>query len=290
MFLVDRGSARWVLRRPAQVAVDRANEGMRREHRILTALTRTDVPHPRPVGLCDDHEVLGCTFVLMERVDGVNPIPLPDGFDHDRSRAEIAFAMVDSLARVHEVDWQGVGLGDLGRPDQFHERQVERWSRQLASYGGRELVGLADVTSWLKTHRPAHYEPTLMHGDYHMLNTLMATDAPARVVAVLDWETATIGDPLLDLAGFCEVWCPATGAGWPDRAALIDRYQQAREIETVVDLTYYEVLYSFRLAVLLEGVYQRSLHDPTREPQHGIGDYVTTKVARAVDLIADADR
>jgi len=286
MFIVNRGTCHWVLRRPAKVSLERANEGMRREHAILSALEGSDVPHPRAVALCDDHDVLGATFFLMERVEGVNPIPLQPAFDSDVHRAEISFAMVESLARLHRFDWRAARLSHLGRPEQFHERQVERWTGQLASYEGRELVGIDPVTRWLEANVPGHFIPTLMHGDFHMLNALIAQTPPGRVVAMVDWETATIGDPLLDLAGFCEIWCSVCAEGWPSREELVEQYCAIREIETVGDLTYYDVLYHFRLAVLLEGVYQRSLRDPSRPNQDDLGNRVLANVARAADLVA----
>jgi aminoglycoside phosphotransferase (APT) family kinase protein len=284
MFLVRRATSPWVLRRPADVAIDRANEGMRREHRILTALEGTDMPHPAPIALCEDHDVLGCTFYLMEYVEGVHPIPLPPAFDDDHHRAEISFAMIDALARLHTVDWRAVGLSDVGRPERFHERQVERWTSQLASYNGRELPGIHQVATWLDGHRPVRYEPTLMHGDFHMRNALIAREPPGHLVAILDWETATIGDPLLDLAGFCEIWCSVAKDGWPTREVLVERYQMNRGLELKASLTYYEVLYNFRLAVLQEGIYQRSLQDPSKSAMHDVGARVLDNVARAVEL------
>jgi aminoglycoside phosphotransferase (APT) family kinase protein len=287
MFTVDRGASHWVLRRPAKVAVERANDGMRREFRILAALDGTPVPHPAVVALCEDHDVLGCTFFLMQRVAGVHPIPAPSALDDDGHRAEIAYAMVGALARLHDVDWQAAGLGDLGRPEQFHERQVSRWSRQLASNAARELPGIDRITDWLETNRPSTFEPTLMHGDFHMMNALIAPDPPGRVIAMLDWETATIGDPLLDLAGFCEVWRSA-GDGWPGREQLVDRYRVSRGLSSLPDLRYYQVLYNFRLAVLTEGIYQRSLHDPTRPDRHDVGERVLSNVSRAIDLASNS--
>jgi aminoglycoside phosphotransferase (APT) family kinase protein len=178
-----------------------------------------------------------------------------------------------------------VGLQDLGHPERFHERQVSRWSAQLASYEGRELPGIDQVMSWLQANRPSRFEPSIMHGDYHMLNVLIAEDAPGRVNAILDWETATIGDPLLDLAGFCEVWCPVAAEGWPSRAQLVEAYFACRGRELVEDLAYYEILYNFRLAVLLEGIYQRSLRDPARGAQHPVGERALLNVDRAVELV-----
>jgi aminoglycoside phosphotransferase (APT) family kinase protein len=255
---------------------------------MLAALEGTDVPHPAAIALCDDHRVLGCTFYLMDRVEGVNPLPVPAALDDQQHRDEVAYSMVDALARLHGVDWRAAGLADLGHPEHFHQRQVARWTRQLASYGGRPLPGIEVVAAWLEANLPSHFEPTLMHGDFHMLNVLIAPDPPGRVVAVLDWETATIGDPLLDLAGFCEVWCSATGEGWPTRDQLVDYYRVTRGLEGVGDLTYYRVLYHFRLAVLLEGIHQRSLQDPTRTQEHDLGAHVLLSVERAVALVTAA--
>ena len=289
MFVVERGGSRWVLRRPSKVAVERANEGMRREFRLLTALEGTPVPHPKPVALCEDESVLGCVFYLMhEVVGGVHPVPAPPALDDDDHRREIAFALIDALGRLHQVDWRGAGLADLGHPEQFHERQVSRWTRQLASYQGRELPEIDTVTGWLEGHLPGAFEPTIMHGDFHMLNVLIAPDPPGRVLAVLDWETATIGDPLLDLAGFCEVWFASTKEGWPTREELVERYSSVRGLPVAPDLTYYEVLYNFRLAVLLEGVYQRSLVDPERPTSEMAGERALFNMARAADLVKQA--
>jgi aminoglycoside phosphotransferase (APT) family kinase protein len=285
MFIVERGRKHWVLRRPARVAIERANEGMRREFQILAALEGTNVPHPSVVALCDDHEVLGCTFFLMDEVVGVNPFPLPDGFSTDRHRSEIANSMIDALAAIHQVDWRGAGLGGLGRPEQFHERQVTRWSAQLDSYRGRKIDGIELVMAWLDSNRPASFDPSLMHGDFHMLNALIGPTPPGRVVAVVDWETATIGDPLLDLAGFCEVWCPVASAGWPSQSDLVNRYCAAMRLDGVGNFEYYQVLYNFRIAVLLEGVFQRSMDDPSRPARNDLADRVLDNVNRAVDLI-----
>ena len=292
MFVIRRGSNEWVLRRPNQVAVERANDGMRREFRMLAALECSQVPHPAVVALCDDQDVLGCTFYLMQRVAGVHPIPAPTALDTDAGHRAIAFALVETLAHLHQVDWRAAGLTDLGHPEQFHERQVSRWTRQLASYNGRELPGIETITAWLTAHIPAHFEPSIMHADFHMMNVLIAPDAPARMVAVLDWETATIGDPLLDLAGFCEVWCSVAKEqdGWPSRAELVAHYGATLGLDigelTPGRLAYYEVLYNFRLAVLLEGVYTRSLSDPVRGPQPDVAERVMINLARAQKLVA----
>jgi aminoglycoside phosphotransferase (APT) family kinase protein len=287
MFVLRRGNARWVLRRPAQVAVDRANEGMRREFRFLAALAETSVPHPVAIALCEDHDVLGCTFFIMEQVEGVHALPAPPAFEDASGRNEIGNALIDALAQLHDVDWRSEGLADLGRPDGFHERQVERWKAQLDTYNGRELPGIGDVMVWLREHRPATFVPAIMHGDYHVINVLIAPDRPGRVVAILDWETATIGDPLLDLAGFCEIWSEVAGQAQPTRSALIERYQAKRGTGPIQEMDYYVVLYNFRLAILLEGIYQRSLRDPGRTAQHDIGTRALAHVDRALATLKD---
>jgi len=287
MYLLERGGKRYVLRRPARVAVQRAEEGLAREFRILTALGGSAVPHPAAVALCEDQSVLGSTFLLMSHVAGFNPMPpLSPAINTPAAREQIAFDMVDALAAIHKFDWRGRGLADLGRPDGFHERQVTRWTTQLASYEGREMPGIDRVASWLEQQLPSHFEPSLMHGDFHMFNLLVSDEAPYRVAAVVDWETATIGDPLLDLAGFCEIWCPIAGADWPDRSALQARYCEARGIDDPGELRYYNALYNFRMAVLLEGIHQRSLRDSTRPDMVEMGDRAMVNLDRALAVIA----
>lgn len=281
MFRLTRGERRLVLRRPARVAIARADDGMRREFRILAALEGTDVPHPAPVALCEDRALLGCVFYLMEAVEGRPAIDLPESFD----RRAVTHAVVDALAALHAVDYRARGLEDLGRIDGFHERQVSRWSAQYGSEGGREPARLAVVGAWLDAHRPSDWRPSLMHGDYHMFNLMLAPDPPPRVAAIVDWETATIGDPLLDLAGLCEVWTNAFGSPpWPTRAEMIERYAERRGLRTPVELRYYEVLYNFRLCVLLEGVFQRSRRDETRTPNTMAGERAAWNLARAEQL------
>lgn len=284
IFRVERGTGHWVLRRPAAVAVDRADSGMLREARILSALAGSDVPHPGIVAVCADRSVLGCAFYLMKHVEGRSPVPPPPELDTDEGRRSIMLAAVDGLARLHEFDWRRAGLADLGRPDDFHERQVTRWIRQLRSYEGRELPAVDAVTSWLRAHAPTGFSPVLMHGDYHMMNILMRLDGGPSVAAIVDWETATIGDPLLDLAGFCEIWGHYGGAGWPSAGEVARAYCARRGFTAVPDLRYYRVLYNFRLAVLLEGIFQRAMRDPGRGPQPDIGEMVLHHMHQAATL------
>jgi aminoglycoside phosphotransferase (APT) family kinase protein len=291
MFELRRGDEHLVLRRPARVALEGADRGIRREFRVLTALEGTTVPHARPVVLCDDTDVVGSVFYLMTWVDGFMPVgelPAAFGDDPDAPR-QLAFALTDVLADLGGLDWRDLGLADFGRPDGFHERQRDRWIGQYQSYDRQELPGIEPAAAWLATHTPTTWTPAIMHGDYHMANVLVAPDPPPRVAAVCDWETASIGDPLLDLAAFLRFWLeghpPDADPRWPSEAELIERYAR-RSRRDVPDLTYYGILARVRLAVMMEGIYQRSLADPSRSPADEVHAYARLLVADAEHLIA----
>jgi aminoglycoside phosphotransferase (APT) family kinase protein len=288
---IERGGERWVLRRPARVALEGADRGMRREFRVLSALAGTPVPHPHPVALCEDLTVAGSVFYLMEHVDGFAPgLEMPEPFASDPAlQREIVLSSMDALGELARVDWRARGLDDFGRPEGFHDRQVARWARQLGRYetvAARDLSGLGEVGDWLEAHRPPKgaWMPAIMHGDYHTGNVFVAPDPPGRVAAILDWENATIGDPLLDLAGFLRLLDTGGRAHWAARDALIARWEQASG-RTAPDLRYYTALAGYKLAIMLEGVYQRSLADPTRGQADAMGDMVLQIMNEALETI-----
>ncbi len=283
-FWVRRGEQRWVLRRPARVALTGADRGMQREFRVLSALEGTSVPHPKPIALCTEAGVIGTAFYVMQHVDGFTALEsTPERFQRDSAlQREAALSMMAGLGELSKVDWRGRGLEDFGRPDGFHERQVTRWMRQLESYEARELPGVRDVGRWLADHQPEIWTPGIMHGDYHTGNLLIAPEAPGHVAAILDWENATIGDPLLDLAGFLRLWSASDWAGWASREAMIAAWE-SHSGRGAPELRYYTALAAFRLAVLLEGVYQRALADPTRRRNDVLGKMV-------LSIARDAER
>jgi len=287
---VERGEAHLVLRRPAKLALEGADRGMRREFRVLSALEGTPVPHPRPVALCEDPSVAGGVAYLMEHVDGFAPaFGLPEPFATDTAlRHAIALEAVAALGELARVDWRARGLEDFGRPEGFHERQAERWGRQLGRYDAipdRDLSGLHALGAWLEANRPPpeDWTPGLMHGDYHLANVFVAPAPPPRVAAILDWENATIGDPLLDLATFLRLL--ETGGGdWGEREALIARWEESSG-RRAPELRYWTVLSAYKLSIMLEGVYRRSLADPTRGRVDAMGDMVSRMVDEARELI-----
>ncbi|MFE4970432.1 phosphotransferase family protein [Streptomyces sp. NPDC056660] len=257
------GAARLVLRAAPQHATTEQAAGMMREYRLVRALADTDVPHARARAATDDPAVLGSPFYVMDHIDGWSPTQgWAEPFATDlTTRAGLAVELVDGIARLSRVDWQARSLQGFGRPEGFHERQVDRWLSFLAAYRFRELPGLDVAADWLRGHRPRTYRPGIMHGDYQFANVMYAHDAPARLAAIVDWEMATVGDPLLDLGWALIAWPPEGDdmrhsryldlAGMPPRDDLLEHYATVSG-RPVDDIDYYVVLARFKLAIVLE--------------------------------------
>jgi aminoglycoside phosphotransferase (APT) family kinase protein len=187
------------------VTNDTSASNMLREWRILNALEGTAVPHPRPVLLCEDPSVLGVPFLLMEAVDSFTPgFELPEPFGSDSY--DLAMAYVDGCAELAAVDWRTRGLDDLGKPDGFLERQVSRWLSELNRYRTRDLPELDFLCHWLTANTPTMSPAAIIRGDYGPFNVMIALDPPARLAAIVDWDTGTIGDPLLDIGHLLARW------------------------------------------------------------------------------------
>jgi aminoglycoside phosphotransferase (APT) family kinase protein len=285
---LERGDQHWVLRRPAKNALEGADRGMQREFRVLSALEGSAVPHPTPLALCNDPAIAGCVFYVMEHVDGLAPgLDLREPLASDATlQHQVAMSCMQSLGELARVDWRERGLEGYGKPDGFHERQVSRWSGQLESYQARDLSGLREVGAWLDEHKPAAdaWTAAIMHGDYHTGNVLVAPDPPGRVAAILDWENATIGDPLLDLAGFLRMFETSGYAHWAPRDEMIACWEQ-HSGRRAPELRYYTALSAYKLSVMLEGVYQRSLADPTRGNAEDMGKMVLRIMREAQEAI-----
>jgi aminoglycoside phosphotransferase (APT) family kinase protein len=276
IYEVRRGSLHVALRTPPPSAPPDRDDGILREWRIIEALVDTDVPHTDAVAVCDDRAVLGRTFYLMGFVDGWSPISVggwPAPFDSDlNARAELAYQLVEGIALLSKVDWRAKGLEGLGRPEGFHDRQVDRWTAFLERIKGRELTGFEEASAWLRRHRPLDYVPGLMHGDYQFANVMFRHGGPARLAAIVDWEMGTVGDPKLDLAWTVQSWPEDTSGpetaevsyvdltGMPSRGELLEHYAavSGRQVE---DIDYYVVLAKWKLAIVLERGYQRAGDD-----------------------------
>jgi aminoglycoside phosphotransferase (APT) family kinase protein len=253
---------------------------MAREYRVLLALEGSDVPHATPVALCEDPGVIGAPFYLMGAVDGVRLYDgLPPRLDQPDARREVALELFTNLARLHNVDWEAVGLQGFGKPDTFTQRQVQRWLKQLASYRTRDLPDLDAAADWLESHTPKMQRAALIHGDYGFHNVLYASDGPPRLVAVLDWETATVGDPLIDLGYLLSLWLeghepdrwfacalPYDISGYPGRAELAERYADETGLD-LADIAWYRAVAQLKVACILEGGYARYRRGDSDDPQ-----------------------
>ncbi len=264
----------YVLRRGPEHLRPRTNTSILREARVLRALGDTDVPHAGLIAVCEDESVLGgAVFFLMEPVDGFNAgVELPELHAGDAViRHAMGISLVHALATLGDVDHVAVGLGDLGKPDGFLERQVGRWLSELESFRTEtfepRIPGVQDVATWLEDRRPQTWTPGLMHGDYHAANVMFSRAGPA-IEAVVDWEMVTVGDPLLDLGWLLATWqLPGVegvfagpwqrAGGLPAAQELQERYA-ARSPRGDSDVRWYTVLACFKLGIVLEGTLARA--------------------------------
>lgn len=297
---VERGGARFVMRKPPGAAVADRVEGIRREHRLAKALAGSDVPHARYVAGTDDASVLGMPFFLMEAIDGWSPVAgggFEPPYDDDvAARHGLGLELARGAAAMARFDWRGRGLSDFGRPEGFHERQVDRWLGFHARIRCRELPGLEEAAEWLRRHRPAQWTPGLMHGDYQLANVLFAHGLPARLLAIIDWEMATIGDPLLDLGWLMVAWGPEAAdmehagfmqpAGLPTREEMLAEYERAGGPSTAA-IDYYVVLARWKLGIVLEQSYSRLLQGAGVNPRvEFFGRLVPELIRKAASLAA----
>ncbi|MEV7732780.1 phosphotransferase family protein [Streptomyces sp. NPDC088921] len=265
-YAVSDGTSKWVVRRPPLGHVLATAHDMKREHRVISALHATDVPVPNPVLLCEDEEVLGSPFYVMEFVEGT-PYRTADQLaplGPERTRAAV-LSLVDTLVELHAVDPAEVGLADFGRPEGFLDRQLRRWGKQLDASRNRDLAGIDELHATLGRGLPQSPAATVVHGDYRLDNVLMGDDG--EIKAILDWEMSTLGDPLTDLGLLVMYSMPlgtpdspvattAEAPGHPDPAELVARYAE-RSGRDVSAVSWYTAFAWFKLAVILEGIHYR---------------------------------
>ena len=301
IYEVKRGELHGALRIPPPEAPAPRDEGILREWRIIDALRGTDVPHTPAIAVCADPSVLGRTFYVMGFVDGWSPMNTdgwPAPFDTDlEARQGLAYQLVEGIALLSKVDWQAKGLQDLGRPDGFHERQVDRWTTFLERIKGRELPGFEEAAAWLRAHKPIDYVPGIMHGDYQFANVMFRHGAPAQLAALVDWEMGTVGDPKLDLGWVTNSWPEDTSegkgtvgsyvdmTGMPPKSKVLAHYAEVsgRQVD---DIAYYEVLAKWKLGVVLEQGFQRAGDDIKLQ---AFGPVVLDLMRDAAELAASTD-
>ena len=270
-FLVTSGSARWVLRRPPRPPFAPTAHDVMREYRMLTALRDQPVRTPVPVVACNDEAVIGAPFYVMEALDGVvlrnvSLAPLDTPGERSRAGAEL----IEALAELHAVDPVAAELPGAARGNGYLARQVELWADQWQRNQTRQIAALDEVTRHLRRELPATQRVAIVHGDYKLDNTMFSRTAPARLLAILDWEMATVGDPLADLGFLSATWidageepdrvgglCRATmDPGFPSRHELVEHYGRLSGLDLGA-LAAYQAMALWKLAILLEASYRR---------------------------------
>lgn len=279
-FYVSRGGDRWVLRRPPRGPLLPTAHDVVREYRYLSALHgRARVP--RPVAVCEDASVIGAPFYLMERGEGVViRQEIPAAYDDPAGRRRVSEEIIDALVELHAVDWQAAGL--TGKGESYLPRQVERWSKQweLTRPRTRALPGLDSATEWLRTRIPEAGGVSVVHGDYKLDNVMFGATEPT-LIAIFDWEMATIGDPLADLGWLLSTWgdpgdppgtrrlneAPpiTTREGFLSGEEMAARYE-AKSGRSMKHFAFYHTLAVYKLAIILEGLYMHFLEKTASNP------------------------
>ncbi len=290
----DSAGRRWALRRPPLGKRLGSAHDMRREQKVVSALAATDVPVAPIAGFCEDESVNGAPFYVMEFVEG--PIlrgqaEAEEYFDESERRA-IGERVADTLVDIHAVDVEAVGLGDLGRREDYVARQLHRWQGQWEKSKTRELPVVDEVHDRLVARIPEQGPATIVHGDYRLDNMILADSG--EVAAVVDWELCTLGDPLADVGMLFVYWAqpgdqltalmqpPTLAAGFPNRDELMERYAE-RSGRDLGQLDFYVALARWKLAIILEGVYSRYAAGGYGNTDQGFEQF-----AKSVEDLADA--
>lgn len=277
--LQDQAKRSWIARRPPLGELLASAHDVVREYRILSALQTTDVPVPHLIGVCEDPDVADVPVVVMEHVDGVvlDRLEIAEALEPS-VRRELGLNLARTLARIHAVDIDAVGLGDLASRSPYAERQLKRWSRQFEASRTVDRPDLDELTSLLQANVPPAGDLSLVHGDFHIRNVIVdAADGALRTV--LDWELSTLGDPLADIGTTLAYWPEAgeaesglfmasTMEGFPTRAEMAHEYLRAsgRDGST---LDFWHVLGVWKIAIISEGVYRRTLDNPANTAEGG---------------------
>ncbi|MGA7988347.1 MAG: phosphotransferase family protein [Candidatus Dormiibacterota bacterium] len=274
-YIVDDGERRFVVRRPPLAHVLPTAHDMAREYRVLAALQDTGIPVPHVIALCEDESVIGARFYVMEWIDGhVIRTTLPTEFPDTReTRQAMSSALISTLLQLHRIDPDAIGLSDFGHPQGFLERQVRRWWQQWEASKTRELPSIEALRRRLVETVPAQSAPGIVHGDYRLDNVMYAPADPARIVAVIDWEMCTIGDPLCDVGLLCVYWADDASEaaartlhgraitvedGFYKRADLLRDYAAGTQRDMSA-LDWYIALGAYKLAIIAEGITARFL-------------------------------
>jgi aminoglycoside phosphotransferase (APT) family kinase protein len=300
-YLLDYGTHEYVLRRPPLGPLAKAAHDMHREYKVLSVLHRAFPYAPQAYLYCDDRDIMGADFFVMERRQGVvvrrrlldvyaQPADAP---------RRMSLALVDALAELHAVDYAAIGLADLGRPSGYIERQIEGWYKRWQAAKTEDVAEMDAVYGWLKEHIPASAYVSLVHNDYKLDNIMLAADDPGRIVAIFDWDMCTLGDPLADLGALLAYWSeptdpaylqstsmmPTGDLGFPTRAELVERYAE-KSGRSVKEINFYHTLGLFRIVVIIAQIYIRYLRGQTQDQRFAALGPTVPLTARAAQAVA----
>src|SRR5205823_13908141 len=291
----------FVLRRPPRPPLPPSAHDVLREARLLKAVEYADVRTPVVLAASDDESILGVPFYVMRyEVGTVITAELPDHLDSPEERRRISEELIDSLAEMHAVDWMACGLEGFGKPTGYLDRQLRRFGGLWDINKTRDLPLVQEVGEWLAANKPESPPATIVHGDYRLGNTMFANETPAHLIAIFDWEMATIGDPLADIGDLTATWSEPRdedrletmfdrlsvthAEGFFSRDELIARYEE-RTGRSMSDLRWYQALALWKAAVFMEGNYKRSLAGTTDDPYLALFDKGVPQLAEAAHEI-----
>lgn len=300
-YFLKVGDRELVMRRPPFGSKVKAAHDMSREFKILSAINPVYPPAPRPLLFCEDESVIGAKFYVMERIRGIIiRKDLPPGMEFPPETAEkCSLAIIRNLAEIHAIDYQAVGLGDLGKPEGFLSRQVHGWSDRYYGSQTHDIEGVEEVIAWIKENVPDSPPATLIHNDYKYDNVILDPNDITRIIGVLDWEMSTIGDPLMDLGVALSYWVqaddpdelresafgPTDAPGSLTRQQLADYYAELTGRD-VSNLHYHLCFATFKLAVILQQIYYRFAKGHTQDERFKpLIDKVEMLVRVATELI-----
>jgi aminoglycoside phosphotransferase (APT) family kinase protein len=301
-YLLDYGEQQYVLRRPPLGPVAQSSHDMGREYKVLSVLHRAFPYAPEAYLYCDDLSVIGAPFFVMERRNGVvvrKTMP-PEFLAMPGAARRMSESLIDALADFHAVDFAALGLGDLGKPEGFIERQIEGWYRRWQAAKTEELPDIDTVYGWLRSHVPAAQGVSLVHNDYKLDNVMFAPGEPGRIVAVFDWDMCTLGDPLNDLGALLAYWVepsdphslqavsmmPVGDLGFLTRDELVERYA-ARSHRSLEHIGFYHALGLFRVTVIVAQIYVRYVRGQTQDQRFaGLGEMMRVMARMAREACA----
>lgn len=297
-YFVGLGPLELVLRRPPFGSKVKSAHDMGREYRVLSKLHQAYPPAPEPLLHCEDESILGAPFYAMRRIRGVilrrDP---PAGLEISPDVARrMGLSFIGNLAQLHDLDYEQVGLGDLGKPKGYMERQVNGWIQRYSGSQTDDIPRVEEISKWLVEHLPPEVKPSLIHNDYKYDNVIIDSGDLTKIIGVLDWEMATIGDPLSDLGTAISYWIdphdpdemqiirwgPTTLSGSPTRSQLVERYAE-RTGRDVTNIHYYFAFALFKTAVIAQQIYYRFHHGMTKDERFGSFIEATKILFRAAD-------